>query len=107
MSEYDDDKKWKDKLDRAKRDPSVSPNMKYTLEAQVKANEKSKLAKLHREMAGKELREKRQKLQQDMAKKGIQDIHNKPDEKQMIDKAKMQADADKEQGTTEKPNQTV
>ena len=103
----DDDDSLRRKLDRAKRDPSVSPNMKFQLEAQVKKNEGQKLAKLHREMARKEMKEKQKKLKDEMGKKGIQNVDTKPDAKQAIDNAKRQEEAERAQGQTEKPTQTV
>ena len=102
-----DDNDLRRKLDRAKRDPSVSPNVKYQLEAQVKKNEKQKLAKLHREMARKELNSKQNKLKAEMNKKGIQNVATKPDAKQEIEKAKRQEDIKKEQDRTENPAQAV
>ena len=107
MSEYDDNKKWKDKVDRARRDPSVSPNFKYELEKQVKKGEKQKLATLQKEMARKQLNDKQKKLKDEMNKKGIQNVDTKPDAKQQIDNAKRREEADKAQGQTEKPTQTV
>lgn len=107
MSEYNDDKKWKDALDRAKRDPSVNPNVRFQLERQIKKNEKQKLAKLHREMATKQLKEKQKKLKDEMSRKGVQNVDTKPDVRQFIDDAKRQEDADRAQGQTEKPAQTA
>ncbi len=103
----DDDDSLRRKFDRAKRDPSLSPNLKYQLEQQVKKNEKQKLAKLHHEVARKQLNAKQKKLKDEMAKKGIQNVDTKPDAKQFIDDAKRQDDADRAQGQTEKPTQTV
>lgn len=107
MSEYDDDKKWKYALDRERKDPSVSPNLKYQLERQVKKNEKQKLAKLHREMARKELNARQRNLKDEMAKRGIQNVDTKPNDKQFIEAAKRKEEADRAQGQTEKPAQTV
>ncbi|NOS68223.1 MAG: hypothetical protein HOO67_07770 [Candidatus Peribacteraceae bacterium] len=106
MYEGDDDS-LRRKLDRAKRDPSVSPNLKYQLEQQVKKSEKQKLATLNKEVTKKELNVKQQKLKDEMTKQGIQSIQTKPDAKQEIDKAKQKAAAEKAQGQTEKPTQTV
>ena len=106
MYEGDDDS-LRRKLDRVKRDPSVSPNLKYQLEQQVKKNEKQKLAKLHREMATKQMVEKQKKLKEEMNKKGIQNVDTKADAKQQIDNAKRKEEALKAQGQTEQPTQTV
>lgn len=106
MYEGDDDS-LRRKLDRAKRDPSVSPNLKYQLEQQVKKNEKQKLATLQKQISAKEMKEKQDKLKNEMNQKGIQNAETKPDAKQEIDKAKQKAAADKAQGQTEQPTQAV
>lgn len=107
MFEGDDDDSLRRKLERARRDPTISPHLKFQLEKQVKQEEKQKLAKLRKEMARKELKEKQEKLRKEMDAKGIQHGDTKPKAEQLIDKAKRQEAANRAQGQTEKPAQTV
>ena len=102
------DSELKRRWERAKRDPSVSPNLKFALEKQVKDNDKKKLAGLQKEIARKQMMDKQKKLKDDMNKKGIVNADQKPDAKQMIKDQKLKDDADKAAGqTTEKPQQAV
>ena len=107
MSEYDDDKKWKDKLDRARRDPSVSPNQKFALEKKVKAGETKKLASLRQQMARKELMDKQKKHVEQMSKKGVQSADQKQTAEQIQKQEKMHEDAQKQIGQTETPTAAV
>ena len=102
-----DDSDVRFKRERAKRDPSRSPNEKYDLKKQIQTKEKQKLVKLESAIARKQLVEKQKKGKEETAKKGIITIDQKEAAQKFIDDEQRKADVDKAQGQTEKPTQTV
>ena len=107
MFEGDDDDTLKGKMDRARRDPTRSPNEKYELKKQMKTKEKQKLVKLQSSFARKQLIDQQKKTKEEDNKKGIVTINVKEDDKKFEQDTKQQAAAAKEKGQTESASQTV
>ena len=105
MFEGDDDYKRQIKKAEAKRD--MDPHKADELKRKYERKQQQDRSKLRRDIAMKKMKEDKKKLDEEMGKKGIVSINQKLDAKKMIDDKKREAQADKAQGQTEKPTQTV
>lgn len=104
MGERDE---YKRLLKKAEQDRAFDPHNVDQLKRAEERRLRAERSKLRREVALKKLQEERKALDQEMRKRGIATINERKDAQQLIVDAKRQAEADRQQGTTEKPTQTI
>ncbi len=102
-----EDADYKRQMKKAESNRALDPHKMDELKRKQERKIAQDRAKLRRDVTVKKLEQDSKKAKEEDSKKGILTINQKEDARKLQDDEKRKADADKVQGQTEKPTQTV